>query len=106
MDIRVCSSTSKFRSKVNKHKRAQNPNLNTTEEYRFTFTLKESSRKLDLCVFTAYQPRGGCPFSPEMIDIFNEGMDNHLNKNSIVYEENTTDDGWMYIFRNAFQVAV
>ncbi|KAL2806034.1 serine protease FAM111B isoform b [Daubentonia madagascariensis] len=90
-DVRECSSTCKLKSEVNKRETAleiQNPNLNTNKECCFTFTLYETSRKFDRSVFTAYgEPNENIYSALRANDHFNEKMENHFNKDIIVYEE-------------------
>ncbi|XP_012605323.1 serine protease FAM111B [Microcebus murinus] len=90
-DVRERSSTSKLKSKVNKHEAAlkiQNQNSNTNKECCFTFTLNETSRKSGRSEFTAYGDPNENIFSAlRANDHFSERMEDHLNEDIIVYGE-------------------
>ncbi|XP_004389400.2 serine protease FAM111B [Trichechus manatus latirostris] len=90
-DVTECSSTSELRNDISKRETALKiPNLkfSTKKECRFTFSLNESSRKLDHSVFTAYGEPNESIFSAlRANDSFSKRMETHSNKNIIVYEE-------------------
>ncbi|XP_043770191.1 serine protease FAM111B isoform X1 [Cervus elaphus] len=94
-DIRECNSTVKVKSEVSKHEASserQNPHVSTTEKCRFTFSLKEHSKKSDRSVFTAFGGPGENIYSVlSAHDHFSERMEKHVNKNIIVYEEKVID---------------
>ncbi|CAD7687310.1 unnamed protein product [Nyctereutes procyonoides] len=93
-DIKEWSKTIKLKSEV-KHEASmeiQKPDLGTSKKCSFTFTLNENVRKSDRSVFTAHGKHTESIYSAlKANDNFKERMQNHLNKNILVYEEKTID---------------
>uniref|UniRef100_A0A8C0JI69 Family with sequence similarity 111 member B n=1 Tax=Canis lupus dingo TaxID=286419 RepID=A0A8C0JI69_CANLU len=70
----------------------QKPDVGTSKKCSFTFTLNENVRKSDRSVFTAHGKHTESIYSAlKANDNFKERMQNHLNKNILVYEEKTID---------------
>ncbi|XP_064144096.1 serine protease FAM111B [Loxodonta africana] len=94
-DVPECRSTSELRNDVSKRETApkiSNLNFTIKKQCHFTFTLNESSRKLDLCVLNAYGKPNESIFSAlKANDTFKKRMENHSNKNIIVYGEKEID---------------
>uniref|UniRef100_A0A452Q9W0 FAM111 trypsin like peptidase B n=1 Tax=Ursus americanus TaxID=9643 RepID=A0A452Q9W0_URSAM len=68
----------------------QNPDLSTGKKCSFTFSLSESSKKSDRSVFTAHgKLTESIDSALRANDNFRERMENHFNKNILVYEEKT-----------------
>ncbi|XP_025868622.1 serine protease FAM111B [Vulpes vulpes] len=91
-DIKEWSKTIKLKSEV-KHEPSmeiQKPDLGISKKCSFTFTLNENVRKSDRSVFTAHGKHTESIYSAlKANDNFKERMQNHLNKNILVYEEKT-----------------
>ncbi|XP_010811254.2 serine protease FAM111B isoform X2 [Bos taurus] len=92
-DIRERNSTIKVKSEVIEQETSserQNPHVSTSEKCLFTFSLNERRRKLDHRVFTAFGgPNENIYSVLSADDHFSERMKKHVNKNIIVYEEET-----------------
>uniref|UniRef100_A0A8C0SBV1 FAM111 trypsin like peptidase B n=3 Tax=Canis lupus familiaris TaxID=9615 RepID=A0A8C0SBV1_CANLF len=93
-DIKDWSKTIKLKSEVKREAsmEIQKPDVGTSKKCSFTFTLNENVRKSDRSVFTAHGKHTESIYSAlKANDNFKERMQNHLNKNILVYEEKTID---------------
>ncbi|XP_064432448.1 serine protease FAM111B isoform X2 [Mirounga angustirostris] len=91
-DRKERSSPIKLKSEVKQEASVeiQNRDLSTSKKCSFTFTLSESSRKLDRSVFTTHGKLTENIYSALRAKAnFREKMENHFNKNILVHEEKT-----------------